>query len=53
MLKNSDELNGMREAGKLAAEVLEMITDYVKPGISTGELDEICFKYITLSLIHI
>ena len=36
MLKNSDELNGMREAGKLAAEVLEMITDYVKPGISTG-----------------
>ncbi|MEC8314874.1 MAG: methionine aminopeptidase, partial [Pseudomonadota bacterium] len=26
----------MREAGKLAAEVLEMITDYVKPGISTG-----------------
>ena len=61
MLKNSDELNGMREAGKLAAEVLEMITDFVKPGISTGELDEICFKYITdvqgaipaLSLIHI
>jgi len=47
VLKNSDELNGMREAGKLAAEVLEMITEYVKPGISTGELDEICFKYIT------
>ena len=50
MLKNSDELNGMREAGKLAAEVLEMITEYVKPGISTGELDEICFKYITCLL---
>jgi methionyl aminopeptidase len=46
MLKNIDELNGMREAGKLAAEVLEMIGDYVKPGISTGELDKICNQYI-------
>ena len=36
----------MREAGKLAAEVLEMIGDYVKPGISTGELDKICNQYI-------
>ena len=47
MLKNSDELNGMREAGKLAAEVLEMITDYVKPGISIGKLEGIGFNYIT------
>ena len=46
MLKNIDELNGMREAGKLAAEVLEMIGDYVKPRISTGELDKICNQYI-------
>ena len=37
----------MRIAGKLAAEVLEMITPYVVPGVSTGELDDICFKYIT------
>ena len=46
MLKNLDELNGMREAGKLASEVLEMIGDYVKPGVSTGELDKICHDYI-------
>ena len=46
MLKNIEELNGMREAGRLAGEVLEMISDYVKPGISTGELDKICHDYI-------
>ena len=46
MLKNLEELNGMREAGKLAGQVLEMISDYVKPGISTGELDKICHDYI-------
>ena len=46
MLKNLDELNGMREAGKLASEVLEMISDHVRPGISTGELDKICHDYI-------
>ena len=36
----------MREAGRLAAEVLEMISDHVRPGISTGELDKICHDYI-------
>ena len=47
MLKNIEELNGMREAGRLAGEVLEMISDYVKPGISTGELD----KYVMTILL--
>ena len=46
MLKNVEELNGMRKAGRLAAEVLEMISDHVRPGISTGELDKICHDYI-------
>ena len=46
MLRNIDELNGMREAGRLASEVLEMIGDFVKPGISTAELDKICYDYI-------
>ena len=36
----------MRIAGRLAAEVLEMIDEYVRPGISTGELDRICHRYI-------
>ena len=46
MLKNQEELDGMRKAGKLAAEVLEMIGSHVKPGISTGELDKICHDFI-------
>lgn len=36
----------MRVAGRTAAEVLEMIEPYVKPGVSTGELDRICNDYI-------
>ena len=42
----SDEIALMREAGRLAAEVLEMIGPFVQPGISTGELDRICHDYI-------
>ena len=37
----------MRKAGRLAANVLDMISDYIKPGISTDELDAICHKFIT------
>ncbi len=37
----------MRVAGRLAADVLDMIGDYVKPGITTNELDRICHDYIT------
>lgn len=37
----------MRVAGRLAADVLDMIGDYVKPGVTTGELDQICHDYIT------
>jgi methionyl aminopeptidase len=36
----------MRVAGRLAAQVLEMIEPYVVPGVSTGELDRICHDYI-------
>ena len=45
-IKSSEDINKMRVAGKLAAEVLEMITPHVKPGISTGELDKLCYEYI-------
>jgi len=37
----------MRVAGRLAADVLDMIGDYVKPGVTTDELDRICHEYIT------
>lgn len=36
----------MRVAGQLAADVLHMIRPYVRPGITTGELDEMCHNYI-------
>ena len=36
----------MRVAGRLAAEVLEMIGEHVKPGVSTDELDRICHDHI-------
>lgn len=46
-IKNELEIEKMRAAGKLAAEVLEMIGPYVKPGVTTEELDQICHKFIT------
>ena len=46
-IKSSEEQEKMRTAGRLAAEVLDMIGDFVQPGISTNTLDQICHKYIT------
>ena len=45
-IKTPEEIAKMRIAGRLAAEVLEMIGPYVKAGVSTGELDRICHDYI-------
>ncbi len=45
-IKTPEEIEKMRVAGRLAAEVLEMIEEHVQPGISTGELDRICHQYI-------
>ena len=45
-IKTSDDVDKMRVAGQLAAEVLEMIGPHVQPGVSTGELDRICHGYI-------
>ncbi len=46
-IKTAEEQDKMRVAGRLAADVLDMITDYVKPGVTTDELDGICHRYIT------
>lgn len=46
-IKTAEEIAKMRVAGKLAADVLEMIEPHVKVGITTEELDQICHKYIT------
>ena len=45
-IKNIDDIKKMRVAGKLASEVLDFITPFVKPGISTEELDHLCHNYM-------
>ena len=46
-IKTAEEQDKMRIAGRLAADVLDMISDYVKPGVSTAELDRLCHDFIT------
>ena len=41
IIKTADELATMREAGRKAAQVLRMVCDAVRPGISTRELDDL------------
>lgn len=45
-IKSADEIEKMRIAGRLAAQVLEMIEPHVQAGISTDELNDICHDYI-------
>ena len=45
-IKTADEIAKMRIAGKLAAEVLEMVEPFVVPGVTTGELDRLCHQHI-------
>ena len=42
-----EDFAGMRKAGRLAAETLDMITPHVRPGVTTGELDRLCHEFIT------
>ena len=45
-LKTPDEIDKMLVAGRLAAEVLDYIAPFVKPGVTTGELDQLCHDYM-------
>jgi methionyl aminopeptidase len=45
-IKTPEEIEKMRVAGRLAAEVLEMIEPHVVPGVTTDELNQICHDYI-------
>jgi methionyl aminopeptidase len=45
-IKSAEDIERMRIAGRLAAEVLDFITPYVKPGVTTGELDRLCHDYM-------
>ena len=46
-IKSPEERDKMRVAGRLAADVLDMIAEHVRPGVTTDELDQICHQYIT------
>ena len=46
IIKTPEEIEKMRIAGKLASEVLEMIGEHVKKGVTTDELNSICHDYI-------
>ena len=50
LAETPEEVARMRCAGRLAASVLEMIGDHVRPGVSTEELDRICHDYIVNEL---
>jgi methionyl aminopeptidase len=46
IIKTPDEVEKMRVAGRLAAEVLEMIAPHVQPGVTTDQLDRLCHDHI-------
>ena len=50
IIKTPEEIEKMRVAGRLAANVLEMITSLVKEGITTNELNDLCHNYIVHEL---
>ncbi len=45
-IKNSQEIEKMRIAGKLASQVLDYITPFVNPGITTEEIDRLCHDFM-------
>lgn len=46
-LHTAEDFEGMRRAGQLAAQVLDMITEHVMPGVTTEELNRLCHDFIT------
>lgn len=50
LIKNAAAIEKMRVAGKAAAAVLEMIEPFIKPGVSTNEINTICHNYIVDTL---
>ncbi len=46
-IKTADDIAGMRLAGRLASEVLDMLTPHVKPGVTTNQLDQLAHQHIT------
>jgi len=46
VIKTASDIEGMRTAGRLAAEVLDFIGPHVRPGVNTAELDRLCHELI-------
>jgi methionyl aminopeptidase len=46
IVKTAEDIDGMRVSCRLAAEVLDYITPFVKPGVTTAELDKLCHDYM-------
>ncbi|MDX3905645.1 MAG: type I methionyl aminopeptidase [Pigmentiphaga sp.] len=49
-IKSAEEIEKMRAACQDAARVLDFIAPYVKPGVTTGELDRLCLQFMTEEL---
>ena len=46
IINNSESFENLRIAGALAADTLDEVSSYVKPGVTTNKLDKICYEYI-------
>jgi len=46
-IKTPEDIERMRIAGRLAAEVLQVVAPHVRPGVTTAELDRVCHEHIT------
>ena len=49
-IKTPEQIEKMRVAGRMVAEVLDMIGEYVQPGVTTEELDRRCHDFIVNEL---
>ncbi len=45
-IHSTEDFEGMRAAGRLAAEALDLVTAHVRPGVTTAELDAVCHDFI-------
>lgn len=45
-IHDAADFDGMRRAGRLAAETLDMIADHVQPGVTTEALDQLCDRFM-------
>src|SRR5436305_3115295 len=45
-LKSEQEIELMRHAGRIVGQVLQLMAEHVKPGVTTGELDDLAYDFI-------